>query len=210
MSSRSTTTAQVTSPTGPATPSDVTDRVIRPMRADAQRNYDKLIATARSVVTEQGSDTSLEEIARRAGVGIGTLYRHFPNRLSLLESIYREDVDGLAALAEHLVATETPWDAMAQWLESFTGYAATKRVLFHEIMEVAGREAEVLSHSRKVILATAELVIGGAQRAGVIRTDIEVGDVTRLVGGCTMMPGADTEQQKRMLHLVLDGLRPPA
>jgi hypothetical protein len=118
-------------------------------------------------------------------------------------------VDGLAALADRLAATESPWDAMEHWLESFSAYAATKRVLFHEIMEVAGREAEVLSHSRKVILAAADLIIGGAQRAGVVRSDIEVGDVTRLVGGCTMMPGADAEQQKRMLHLVLDGLRPP-
>lgn len=193
-----------------ATPEDLTEQAVRPLRADAQRNYDKLIATARTVVTEQGSDTSLEEIARRAGVGIGTLYRHFPNRLALLESIYREDVDGLAALAERLSATESPWHAMAQWLEAFSGYAATKRVLFHEIMEVAGREAEVLSHSRKVILAAADLIIGGGQRAGVVRRDIEVSDVTRLVGGCTMMPGADAEQQKRMLALVLDGLRPPA
>lgn len=181
----------------------------RPLRADAQRNYDRLIESARETFTELGGDTPLEEVARRAGVGIGTLYRHFPNRLDLLESIYREDVDRLSALAKSLSATEGPWDAMVRWLEAFSTYAATKRVLLHEILNVAGRDAAVLSHSRVVITEAADLVIGGAQRAGVVRSDIEVSDVTRLVGGCTMMPGTDAEQQKRMLRLVLDGLRVP-
>ena len=179
----------------------------RPLRADAQRNYDKLIATAREVFTEQGQDTSLEAIAKRAGVGIGTLYRHFPNRLSLLESVYRDDVDSLMALATRLAETQPPWEALEQWLEAFSGYAATKRVLLSEIIDVAGREPTVLSYSRPIISAAAELVIGNAQRAGLARADIEVSDVTRLVGGCTMMPGADAEQQRRMLRLVLDGLR---
>ncbi len=179
----------------------------RPLRADAQRNYDKLIASGRSMFTERGSEASLEDVARRAGVGIGTLYRHFPTRLALLESIYREDVDHLSELATRLAETETPWEATVQWLEAFSGYAATKRVLFREIAEVAGTEAFVLSRSREVIMAAAELIIGGAQQAGVVRTDIEVGDVVRLVGGCTLMPGSDVEQQHRMLRLVLDGLK---
>jgi AcrR family transcriptional regulator len=184
----------------------------RPLRADAQRNYDKLIATARDAFTEQGADTSLEGIARRAGVGIGTLYRHFPTRLALLEAVYRDDVDSLMALAKQLVETEGPWEALEHWLEAFSGYAATKRVLLSEIMDVAGREPTVLSYSRPIILAAGGLVIGNAQRAGLARADIEVSDVTRLVGGCTMMPGADAEQQHRMLRLVLDGLRasPPS
>lgn len=179
----------------------------RPLRADAQRNYDRLISTARQVFTQQGADASLEAIAKEAGVGIGTLYRHFPTRLVLLESIYREDVDTLMTLAKRVVETEEPWDALEHWLEAFSAYAATKRVLLQEIMDVVGRDAPVLSYSRPIILAAAELVLGNAQEAGVARADIEVGDVTRLVGGCSMMPGADAEQHKRMLRLVLDGLR---
>jgi AcrR family transcriptional regulator len=179
----------------------------RPLRADAQRNYDRLIESARATFTELGGDTPLEEVARRAGVGIGTLYRHFPNRLDLLESIYREDVDRLCELARTLTAEREPWDAMVAWLEEFSEYATTKRVLFHEIINVAGRDAAVLSHSRVAIAEAADQVIGGAQRVGVVRSDIEVSDVTRLVGGCTMMPGADAPQQRRMLRLVLDGLR---
>jgi AcrR family transcriptional regulator len=182
----------------------------RPLRADAQRNYDRLIESARETFTELGGDTPLEEVARRAGVGIGTLYRHFPTRLDLLESIYRDDVDRLSVLARSLTAELGPWDAMVAWLEEFSTYAATKRVLLHEIVNVAGRDAEVLSHSRVVIAEAADLVIGGAQRAGVVRTDVDFSDVTRLVGGCTMMPGVDMAQQKRMLKLVLDGLRVPA
>jgi AcrR family transcriptional regulator len=189
----------------PATTAEAPPR--RPLRADAQRNYDRLIEVARETFTELGGDTPLEEVARRAGVGIGTLYRHFPNRLDLLESIYREDVDRLSALARTVTAELEPWDAVVAWLEEFSTYAATKRVLLAEIVEVAGRDAEVLTHSRKVITEAADLVIGGAQRAGVVRKDIEFSDVTRLVGGCTMMPGADAAQQKRMLRLVLDGLR---
>lgn len=180
----------------------------RPLRADAQRNYDRLIEVARETFTKLGGDTPLEEVARRAGVGIGTLYRHFPNRLDLLEAIYREDVDRLSALARTLSVDLDPWDAMEAWLGEFSAYAATKRVLFQEIVAVAGKDAQVFIHSRAAIGEAADLVVGGAQRAGVVRADIEVTDVTRLVGGCTMMPGADAEQQRRMLRLVLDGLRP--
>lgn len=179
----------------------------RSLRVDAQRNYDRLITVARQTFTELGGDTPLEEVARRAGVGIGTLYRHFPNRLDLLEAIYREDVDRLSALARYLSAEREPWGALEAWLGEFSAYAATKRVLFQEIVAVAGKDAEVFIHSRAAIGEAAALVIGAAQRAGVVRTDIEVSDVTRLVGGCTMMPGADGAQQRRMLQLVLDGLR---
>lgn len=179
----------------------------RPLRADAQRNYDRLVTCARETFTQLGGDTPLDEVARRAGVGIGTLYRHFPNRLDLLETIYREDVDRLSALAQTLSGEREPWDALVAWLEEFSAYAATKRVLFQEIVAVAGKDAKVFIHSRAAIGEAAELIVGNAQRAGVARDDIEVTDVTRLVGGCTMMPGADDAQQRRMLQLVLDGLR---
>ncbi|MGI8700648.1 MAG: TetR/AcrR family transcriptional regulator [Nocardioidaceae bacterium] len=183
--------------------------VRRPMRADAQRNYDRLIESARETFTELGGDTPLEEVARRAGVGIGTLYRHFPTRLDLLETIYREDVDRLSALARTLTSEREPWAALEGWLEEFSAYAATKRVLFQEIVAVAGKDAEVFIHSRAAIGEAGELVLNNAQRAGVVRADIEVSDVTRLVGGCTMMPGSDAAQQRRMLQLVLDGIRVP-
>src|SRR5579875_2253520 len=95
----------------------------RPKRADARRNYDKVIAAARSAFTENGAETSLEGIARRAGVGIGTLYRHFPNRQALLEAVYVEEVERMSATASELGCLE-PWEALSTWLKVFVEYMA--------------------------------------------------------------------------------------
>jgi AcrR family transcriptional regulator len=185
---------------------DQTKLARRPQRADARRNYDRLVEAARETFREHEADSSLEQIARRAGVGIGTLYRHFPTRLALLEAVYRDEVDDLADESAALTGRE-PWEALAAWLELFLSYAATKRALFHELIEVAGRDSELLTHSREVINGTGQAVLGRAQDAGVARADLEIGDVVRLVGGCTMMPGSTEEQQKRMLAVVLAGIR---
>jgi AcrR family transcriptional regulator len=177
------------------------------MRADARRNYDKLIAATREVLAAGGDDVSLEEVARRAGVGIGTLYRRFPNRLALLEAVYREDVDTLVTSADTLVAEREPWDAFAEWLDRFVTYAATKKVLFHELIEAVGRDSELVTHSRQAVGAAADAVLDNAKAAGVVRADVASADVIRLVGGCTMMPGSDMAQRKRMLEIVLAGVR---
>jgi AcrR family transcriptional regulator len=177
------------------------------MRADAMRNRTRLIEAARAALTEHGADTSLDEIARRAGVGIGTLYRHFPTRLDLLEAVYREDVDVLEQSAETLIDTRTEWEALEEWLSRFISYAATKRVLFHELVDALGRDSDLLSHSREVINSASKALLTRAQDAGVARKDIEPSDLLRLVGGCTMMPGLEPAQQERMLKIVLDGVR---
>jgi AcrR family transcriptional regulator len=179
----------------------------RPMRADARRNYDRLISAARAALTEHDGDVSLEEIARRAGVGIGTLYRHFPTRLDLLEAVYREDVEALAQSAETLMSSQPEWEALEQWLHLFIGYAATKRVLFQELLEAVGKDSELLTHSRQAINNAATTVLARAQGAGAARSDVQPGDLLRLVGGCTMMPHLEPDQQERMLQIVLDGIR---
>ena len=107
----------------------------RPKRADARRNYDRLLSEARASFAEHGTDASLEDIARHAGVGIGTLYRHFPTRLDLLEAVYREEVDGLQQAAERLTPEHAPFEALEKWLEVFVDYAATKKHIFHELVE---------------------------------------------------------------------------
>jgi AcrR family transcriptional regulator len=177
------------------------------MRADAKRNRARLVEAARATVLELGADTSLEEIARRAGLGIGTLYRHFPSRLDLLEAVYREDVDALRTRAADLIESRSEWDALEEWLSIFVGYAATKRVLFHELVDALGRDSELLTHSREVITSASTTLVGRAQAAGVVRASVEASDVLRLVGGCTMMPGFDMAQRERMLRIVLDGIR---
>lgn len=180
---------------------------VRKLRADAQRNYDALIEAARASFRDADADTSLEEIAKRAGVGIGTLYRHFPTRLALLEGVYRDEVDELDRHTQELMDSDDPEQALHTWLDLFVDYATTKRALFHELVEAIGKDSELLTHSRGVIERSASGILGRAQDAGVIRQDIEFGDVLRLAGGCTMMPGSTDEQRKRMMRVVVDGLR---
>lgn len=179
----------------------------RPMRADARRNYDRLVSAARDAFRENEGNTSLEQIAKRAGVGIGTLYRHFPTRLALMEAVYRDEVDDLGNSATRLTAEAEPWDALVAWLRLFMSYATTKRSLFHELIAEIGKDAELLTHSREVIQGSARAMLGRAQEAGVARPDVESGDLIRLVGGCTMMPGGTDEQEDRMLQVILAGVR---
>ena len=113
-----------------------------PKRADARRNYEQLIEAARGVFAEAGSNASLEEIARRAGVGIGTLYRHFPTRQALLEAVYVDEVEALSRSASELAGLP-PWDALAAWLRGYVSYATTKRALAEEMSASAGAETAV-------------------------------------------------------------------
>jgi AcrR family transcriptional regulator len=178
------------------------------MRADARRNYERLIAAARELLREGDADTSLEAVAQRAGVGIGTLYRHFPNRLALLEGVYRDEVDALGANGQRLLDEADPWDGLVEFLDDFVDYAATKRTLFHELVDAIGRDSELLTHSRQVISTAIEALLAKAQEAGVARADVTASDLIRLVGGCTMMPGSiDDDQRRRMLAVVLAGIR---
>ncbi len=179
----------------------------RPMRADARRNYDLLVHAARDAFRDTEADTSLEQIAKRAGVGIGTLYRHFPTRLALLEAVYRDEVDDLGDRSTLLAETAEPFEGLVDWLEMFLSYAATKRALFHELIEVAGRDSELLTHSRAVIEESGGRVLARAQQAGLARADVTVSDLTRVVGGGTRMPGATEEQQRRMLEVIVAGIR---
>jgi AcrR family transcriptional regulator len=177
------------------------------LRADAARNRAKLVSTARDVFTSEGGDASLELVAKTAGVGIGTLYRHFPTRLDLLEAVYRDEVDLLRETAEKVIPNHTPVDALELWLVAFVDYAATKRHIFTELIEAVGRESEMMTHSRAVIYDNAETLVVAAQEAGQIRADVASADVLRLVGGCTMMPNFDRAQTERILRIVMDGLR---
>ncbi|MGH3500346.1 MAG: TetR/AcrR family transcriptional regulator [Nocardioidaceae bacterium] len=179
----------------------------RPMRADAQRNYNRLVAAAREAFTRSGSDAALEDVARAAGVGIGTLYRHFPDRLALIEAVYRDGVDGLSGRAETLASTKPPLEALELWFSDFVAYAATKQVLIHVLAEAIGKDSELLTHSRQVITDSVTSLLSRAQSAGVVRADVIPSDLLRLVGGCTMMAGLEDDQQQRLLRVVLDGLR---
>jgi AcrR family transcriptional regulator len=179
----------------------------RPLRADAQRNYERLVSVARAVLSERGSEASMEEIARRADVGVGTLYRHFPRRIDLVEAVYREDVESLVALAASVAADATPWDALVEWLDGFVRYAQAKRVFLTELHEAFEKSPELALKSREKIRVAAGLVLERAQQAGVARDDIDAADLMQLVGGMCMARNASLERNERLLTLILDGIR---
>jgi len=182
----------------------------RPLRADARRNYERLVSAARSVLSERGSEASMEEIAKRADVGVGTLYRHFPRRIELVEAVYREDVESLVTLATSVAADAVPWDALVQWLDGFVRYAQAKRVFLTELHEAFEKSPELALDSREKIRGAAGLVLERAQQAGVARDDIDAADLMQLVGGMCMARNASLERNERLLTLVLDGIRTTA
>ena len=185
--------------------SEIQTQLQRPRRADARRNHDKLVAAARATFAEAGTSAPLEEVAEQAGVGIGTLYRHFPTRQALLEAVYVDEVEAIASAADDL-SELPPWEALSQWLHQYVGFAATKRALTEALLEAAP-ESDVLLSCRTAILSAGTGLLERAQQAGVVRPDANFVDVARMVSGIAVVPTADPEQQDRMLDLALDGLR---
>ncbi len=178
----------------------------RPMRADALRNRALLLRAARDAFTEKGSDASLEDIARRAGVGVGTLYRHFPNRQDLLEAVYVEEVEALCRSAEDF-AGESAWDALAHWFDRFVDYVVTKKALVEEMMASMSKDTPVFRSCHDAIFAAGEPLLARAQGDGVVRSDVEFVDVIRLVSGISMVKNATRTDIRRVLAVALDGLR---
>jgi AcrR family transcriptional regulator len=178
----------------------------RPKRADARRNYEKVLTAARDAFAEGGEATALEEIARRAGVGIGTLYRHFPNRQALLEAVYVDEVEVICRSAAELDEAD-PWEALEDWFERFIGYMATKQALAAELLNYLDRDNELFKVCRTSLWAAGEPLLTRAQDAGVVRPDVSIGDVIPMVMGIAKIPTADPEQNAQMLRIALDGLR---
>jgi AcrR family transcriptional regulator len=186
-------------------------RASRPMRADAQRNYARLLEAAGAAFVSRGADdASLEEIARRAGVGIGTLYRHFPTRQALLEAVYRDQVESLSARAEELRGAASPGDALAEWMRALVKFSSTKRSMTSALLATFGTDSELLSACATVIRGSAESLLTRAQQAGAVRPDADAGDVIRLVHAVSIATekAPDPGQADRMLALIMDGLRP--
>jgi AcrR family transcriptional regulator len=178
----------------------------RPKRADARRNYEKVLAAAREAFAEGGESTSLEEIARRAGVGIGTLYRHFPSRQALLEALYVGEVEEVCRSAEQLGGGD-PWEALNTWFERFIAYVATKRALADELLNYLDRDAQLFQTSRAALFAAGEPLLARAQQAGVVRADVTIAEVISMVIGIAKIPSGDPRQTEHILRIALDGLR---
>jgi AcrR family transcriptional regulator len=180
--------------------------ITRPKRADARRNYEKVLAAARQAFAEGGESTALEEIARRAGVGIGTLYRHFPNRQALLEALYVDEVEEMCRSAAELDASD-PWEALNGWLARFIAYIGTKRALAAELSNYLDQDAPLFQVCRTSLFEAGEPLLKSAQDAGVVRPDVSIGEVIQMVVGIAKIPAKDPKQNEQILRIALDGLR---
>jgi AcrR family transcriptional regulator len=197
----------VTTPSEPIESATTDESDYRSTRSDAQRNHIRLVLAAREVFAREGTDASMEAIAHEAGFGAGTLYRHFPHRIDLVEAVYQNDVEELLHAAEKAVANFAPWDALVNWLDSFLQYSLGKRVFLAELRESLEKNPELRLSSRERVEQSFTLVLDNAQRAGVARRDIDGSDLMLLVGGMCTGPTLVEAQGERLLAMVLDGLR---
>ncbi|MFI7585979.1 TetR/AcrR family transcriptional regulator [Spongisporangium articulatum] len=185
----------------------MTEVATKPMRADAKRNRDGLMAAALTVFTRDGAEAPLEAVAREAGVGIGTLYRHFPSREALLEAVYRRENERLCARAAELLASEAPLDALYAWTDAFIDYAATKRGLAAALKSMIADRSEFFLESRTRMINAADSLLAAVQEAGQIPEGMSAEDLIRGMGGICMQPSPDPEQARRLVRLMIDGMR---
>jgi AcrR family transcriptional regulator len=179
----------------------------RPMRADARRNYERLLVAARTAFTKHGADASLDDIARRAGVGPGTLYRHFPTRQALLEAVYRDGVEEMCSRAYELLDTMPPGEALAAWLRAMADYVATKRGLAMELVASLGEDgSELFASCKQAMVAAGTALLDAAKEAGAVRPETDLKDVLKLVHAIGAATEQAPEDADRLLSLVLDGL----
>ena len=187
----------------------MTTAAARPQRADAQRNREKLLVCAATVLTEDG-DVPLETIAERAGVGIGTLYRHFPNRNALVEAAYRQEVQQLCDAAPALLGTDRPAvDALREWMGRFVRYAAAKRGMGAALRAAVGSDSPLFGETRGRIVEAIGVLLDAGQRDGSVRPDVSAEDVMCAMSAVWMVPSGDgwAVQVRKLLDLVVDGLR---
>jgi AcrR family transcriptional regulator len=180
----------------------------RPLRADARQNYERLVAAAAAAIGELGPNVSLEEVAKRAGVGIGTLYRHFPNRQALLEAVYRDQVNMNCMRGRELLATEPPAEALQQWLHSLLRHNLTTRGLKEAMM--AGEVSPQTSECKAQMHAVGDELLARAHEAGAVRRDIEITDLLRLVHSIALMvePGPEgATRAERLFDVMVAGLK---
>jgi AcrR family transcriptional regulator len=182
---------------------------VKALRADARRNRDALLVVAAAQFAERGVDASLEDIARRAGVGIGTLYRHFPSREALIADVYRREVDLLCGGVDELLATLPADEALAEWMRRFVGYVATKRGLAVALKSMVNDNSELFAQSRTHINESMARLVHAAVEAGLVRSDADPEDVLRGMSGfCLFSDQAGwQEQAQRLVALLVDGLR---
>jgi AcrR family transcriptional regulator len=181
----------------------------RAQRSDACRNRECLVQAASEAFATHGVEASLEKIAKTAGVGVGTLYRHFPTRDALVEAVYRHNVDVLCEGADQLRASLPPDEALAQWMQRWVGYVATKKGLATYLKSVVSADSDLFESSFARVRATVNGLVDAAVAAGAIRSGVDGMEILRALSGVCLMadhPGGP-EQGSKVAALLMDGLR---
>jgi len=187
----------------------VTATGARPLRADAQRNRDRLLEAAVRAFSQDRPDVTLDAIAKDAGVGIGTLYRHFPTREALVEAAYRSELDRLCDAAADLLRDLPPDQALRAWMDRFVDYMTTKRGMADALRAVIASGGNPYAHSRDRLISAITTLLSRAAAAGTVRSDVEPADVLTSLSGVSLAAGepAQRQQARRVLDLLMDGLR---
>ncbi|WP_406193894.1 TetR/AcrR family transcriptional regulator [Kitasatospora sp. NBC_01560] len=181
----------------------------RPLRADAQRNRDKILAAAVRIFAEDGLDAHLERIAKEAGVGSGTLYRNFPTREALIEAAYRNELGRLCDSAPELLAALPPREALRAWMGRFIDYATAKLGMADALRSLVEAGVNPYAQSHELMLAALTSLLAAGVEAGTVRADIGATDMFAALTGIALASGRpdQREQAERLLDLTLDGLR---
>jgi AcrR family transcriptional regulator len=179
-------------------------------RTDALRNRERILDVAKGAFTRHGADASLDDIAKQAGVGAGTLYRHFPTRDALIEAVYRSEVEKLAAAAHGFAAAMPPVEALRAWLLLFVDYIAAKHIIAPALNSVAGGPSRLYEGSRSVVQGVLDQLVKRAKKSGDVRRDVEASDLLRAVIGVSYVAsGGDWQQSaRRLVDILMAGSRP--
>jgi AcrR family transcriptional regulator len=179
-------------------------------RADAERNRERILVAAREAFTRLGVDISLDDVAKQAGVGPGTLYRNFPNRDALVAAVYRSELDKLATAERELSRTQPPVEALRAWMKMFVDYIATKQIIAPAINAIVDCSACVYANSSEVLLAAIRSLVQRAVESGDIRADLDPMDLLRALVGVSNVASAPNwaESAKRLVDILILGSRP--
>ena len=182
----------------------------RKPRTDALRNRERILEVAKEAFTSHGADASLEEIAKQAGVGAGTLYRHFPTRDALIETVYRSEVEKLAAAGPKFAAAMPPIEALRGWMLLFVDYIAAKHIIAPALNSVVGGPSRLYEGSRGLIQGAIDELVKRAKKSGDVRRDLEAFDLLRAVIGVFHVGSGPECQQsaRRLVDILIAGSRP--
>ena len=182
----------------------------RKPRSDAQRNRARILEVAKEAFTRFGADASLDDIAKQAGVGAGTLYRHFPTRDALIEAVYRSEVEKLAAAAGKMAETMLPIEALRSWMLLLIDYIGAKHIIAPALNSLVGGPARLYEDSRSLIQGAIDELVKGAKKSGDVRTDIDATDLLRAMIGISHVGTGHGWQQsaRRLVEILIEGSRP--